>query len=363
MEVLMERRGRMTGAAGPIGVRSIARLAAVAATLAAAAVAAGCGGLAAPDLATGEVAGTVSGATGNARAYVLGAPQIQAAIHDGSFRLQGVPVGTARVVIFDGDARAELVAVEVKPAARSHVARDATAMPLAGRVVPVARPAGGASGTGARFTVEGTELSDVPAGAAGELFPLPPGQFSVQVALRGFKTSARSVTVGEAASIALELDLDLDDTAPLRGCLGAGCWPGLACNADDGRCYECARDADCGGTGICSPDHLCSNRAPGCGQPCDAASPCRSGLTCTGGFCLSLSGCVTWMQSFGSVCLVDDNGLVPTCSASIAQGQCWVPPGATGVAAEVGYCTAPCAKGDDCPTSYDCDATTHLCLR
>ncbi len=35
----------------------------------------------------------------------------------------------------------------------------------------------------------------------------------------------------------------------------------------------------------------------------------------------------------------------------------------TGEAAEVGYCTAPCATSAQCPTSYACDAVAGVCVR
>ncbi|GEJ56425.1 hypothetical protein [Anaeromyxobacter diazotrophicus] len=326
------------------------------------ALAAGCGGLASPDLQTGEVSGTVAGAKAGAYAYVLGAPGLRAAVEDGAFRLERVPVGTAQVVVFDGEARAELVAVEVRPASRSRLARDAAAMPLAARVVPVPRPVGGSAGATARCSVDGTALADVPAVAAGGLFPLPAGQFSLRAALPGFKTSAKLVAVPEAASLPVEVELEIDDAAPLRGCLaGTPCEVGLVC-AGDGRCYECTQDADCGAGGVCSAEHVCANRPLGCGEPCAAGDACRAGLTCSGGTCQAIAGCAAWMQSFGSACRFEP-GYPGTCAQSLAGGRCWVAPGLSGEAAEVGYCTAPCATGAQCPTSYACDATAGVCVR
>ncbi|HEX8910515.1 MAG TPA: hypothetical protein VF805_15025 [Anaeromyxobacteraceae bacterium] len=347
----MAPRGRIERSAGPRGVRTVP-----ASLLLAALVAAGCGGLSSPDLGTGQVDGRLSGAKPGAYAYVLGAPSLKAQVQDGAFRLERVPVGSAQVVVFDGEARAGVVSVEVRPAARALLELSGADMPLAGRVVPVPRPAGGASGAKARMTVEGTEFVDVPADLAGGLFPLPSGGYSVRAALRGFKDWTNQVEVLPAVSLPVEMQLDVDDSALLRGCLGgAPCGPGLVCSRDDGRCYGCITDADCGGA-ACS-DHVCTNQPLGCGGACGA---CGAGLACVASTCQAPAGCAAWLQGFGSECALD-----ATCALALKDGRCFVPPGA--LVAGVGYCTAPCASDADCPTlgttRYTCDAVAQVCVR
>ena len=61
-----------------------------------------CGRLDTPDLAHGAVTGQISGALTGAYAYVLGLPDIYAPVAaDGSFRLDQVPAGEPRIVMFD----------------------------------------------------------------------------------------------------------------------------------------------------------------------------------------------------------------------------------------------------------------------
>jgi hypothetical protein len=279
-------------------------------------VVAACGGLDAPDLSTGEVSGRLANAQPGAYAYVLGAPATKTAVVNGAFRLEGIPVGNAQIVVYDGASKAEALAVEVKAASRVGLARDAADMPLAGSVVPVPRCSGGASTEGAHFSVEGTDLQNVQLEPGQPLYPLPAGEYSLRGAQPGFLVAAKPVKVEAGASVTEEVELSVDDHAERKGCLAAGaCEVGLVCK-DDGRCYELAGPPDCIGQGFCSDQ----------------------------------------LQAFWSECAVGSD----TCQKSaLDQGLCYPTSGL------VGRCTVKCASNADCPTAIGlhCDAVDLVCVK
>lgn len=202
-----------------------------------------CGGLASPDLSTGEVVGTLQHAQPGAYAYALGAPQTKQPVLDGAFRLQGVPAGDQRVLVWDGAARAELVDVHLAPASRARIDRDALDLPLAGGIAPTAQLPPGIAKKALRFSVEGTEFQDADASALpnGALYPLAPGDYQLRAVLPGFKDHPVKVKVNGGAPDAAAVPLDVDGGAPpkSRGCLASPdtlCDPGLHC-AGDGLCH------------------------------------------------------------------------------------------------------------------------------
>lgn len=266
-----------------------------------------CGGIVDPDLTTGEVTGTLTNAQPLAYAYVLGAPATKAAVVNGAFRLQHVPVGNVQVVVYDGVSKAEALQVQVKPASRVALSRDAADMPLAGSIVPVPRCGGGGSGVGVHFTVEGTDIQDVD---AGKLYPLPAGQYSLRGTLAGYVTAVKVVTVEAGADVPEELALDVDDSVKDRGCLASGCDAGLTCQSD-GRCYGC-----------------------------------------------TASGCSQSLQEFWSECVVGST----SCATALGSGGiCYATSGQL-----VGRCTVRCdADPTICPSALGmiCDPTAKVCVK
>lgn len=265
-----------------------------------------CGGIVDPDLTTGEVTGALANAQPGAYAYVLGAPATKAAVVNGAFRLQHAPVGNVQVVIYDGASKAEALEVQVKPASRAALSRDAADMPLAGSIVPVPRCGGGASGTGVHFTVEGTDLQDMDAGKP--LYPLPAGQYSLRGVLPGYVSAAKDVKVEAGAEAPEELELEVDDSLKDRGCLaGSGCDEGLICQSD--------------------------------------------------GRCCTASGCSQSLQEFWSECVV---GSTSCASALGTSGFCYATSGL------VGRCTVGCATDPNiCPSSRGmiCDPAAQVCVK
>jgi len=334
--------------------------------LASALAAAACGRLSVPDLSTGTVEGRLLGAApAGAYVYVRGAPdRIARVAADGSFALERTPVGTQRLILFDGVSRAEISGpVEVRGGMRSRLAdRDAGAMPLAGRIVAAARPSGGALPEGVRFTVEGTIHRDLVAGLLG---PLPAGSWSLTVKMGGFRPRQIPVAVQAGLAADAELLLDIDDGDERRGCLSSSCPSGLHC-ASDGRCYACTRSEECGADDVCDPvTHTCvegtadgdlceSVTAPGqcasgrmapalpysyCSVGCAASPECPAGWSCdlADGLCKVNLTCRDVRATFGSPCLRDD-----TCAAALAGGFC------LRREEDAGFCTAPCAADASC---------------
>ncbi len=332
-----------------------------------------CGGLTTPDLSRGAVSGRISGAAvPGAYAYVYGAPQLQAALAgDGSFEIAGVPVGPASVVLYDGSARAEMVAVEVLGATRTRIDRTAALMPLAGRIVAAARPQGGTIGTGASYTVGGTVLAGMPAQPTAlsvELWPLPGGSFMVWAALPGFLPLATPVTVLAGATVTAEADLNVDPPDPEHGCVNKNCHAPLVCDGSDGWCYECVATSDCTAGRTCEahacvaapatglrqicdpctadadcagPSGLCFSGDPAgpyCSQTCTADANCPAGFACSGNACVAPRGCASLTATFNAPCL--ENG---ACDDSLRGGVC-----AGLVPGPVGYCSAPCLVAADC---------------
>ncbi len=343
---------------------------------------AGCGGIDSPDLGSGQVRGQLTGAAPGAYAYALGAPQTKVLLGpDGSFTLSAVPIGAAQIVLFDGSDRAELLPVEVKPASRSRLDHDASAMPLAGKILVTARCAGGASGEAARFTVDGTDLEDVgdPGGSI-TLSRLPPGSFTVHGSLAGFRSVPATVTVTSGASLEIEIDMDVEEGEAQPGCLSSGCSNGLRCGGD-GKCYQCASDADCG-SGLRCEDHLCASESGGgrgicepvtsasqcesglavtmggttlyCSRACATAQDCPSGYGCQGGACVAPEGCSGLLQDYGQACLKDE-------FCRLVDPRCFRPDEAS-----TGYCTSRCDGDADCPTIgsqiYTCDPHERVCV-
>ena len=124
----------------------------------AALVVASCGQLQNPDVQHGAVTGRIPNAATGAYAYVLGSPALLAAPGtDGSFRIDGVPVGASTIVLFDGSAGAEGVPVTVSGASISHV-DPGRALRAAAAVTAGISPLGGVRPVGLAFSVEGTPL-------------------------------------------------------------------------------------------------------------------------------------------------------------------------------------------------------------
>jgi hypothetical protein len=347
------------------------------------ALGAACGQYQSPDLEHGAVAGRIPGATDGAYAYVLGSPEIFArAQPDGSFSLDNVPAGQPRIVLFDGTAGAELMQVEVSGARRSQLAPERPLRP-AGAVLVAGSPLRGVSSKGLKFSIEGTPLRDVSGeSGAARIFPLPAGAFDVLAVQPGFRDKRLRVEVtgGTSGALEVELDVDEDDDDDAKGCHSCGCEGGLAC-ADDGRCYPCATDSDCGPGGTCTAGRLCSY-APGdghlceactvasdclgaatcvnpsggtltgyCSQTCTTSSACPSGFDCLGGACVAPLGCRTWSASYGGTCASD-----ASCEAALHDGRC------LGKSSEApGYCSAKTQAG--CPAGFTPDSESGYCRR
>jgi len=359
------------------------------------------GGLNTPDLTTGEITGKLTNVAdaSQAHAYVLGHPETLVKVAaDGTYTIPKVPVGDARVVLYDGRDRAGVVdGVRVDPAKRSSLAQDAAGLPLASRVVIVARGGGGVKGNGATITLEDTIFQDRASidGKTVELFPVPRGDWILRGKLKGFKAKDVSVAVAEGVSEPLELEIDdLDDT-PEQGCNSSMCSDGLSCGGD-GRCYACNSDSDCGG--MRCESHMCVSTMMGLRDSCE---PCSSNGDCQGpnGVCLSggsgvsglcasapssgscksgfavgtlngnvvcgppslftgtpvVDACQRLLTAFGASCLSDAN-----CQQDLAGGVCRKPAGAG--ALTPGVCTAACSSNGDCPNTASFDrCNTGLC--
>jgi hypothetical protein len=363
-------------------------------------LAAGCGGLAQPDLGTGQVSGRLTGSfkKGAAFAYAFGAPETKVLVaDDGSYTLSQVPVasngnvraGQAQIVLFDGDARADIVVADVKPASRTQAGdRDASALARARSVLTAARCSGGASPSNTVYSVDGAALKDDAKGDVARLFPLPPGVFKVRAKLSGFKDSVQDVDLTPEADAQIEMELNLDDGDARKGCISNGCSGDLLCG-DDGQCYECTSSdlSKCAagdaceehvcvaseGSGNrhacapCSTDNDCEPRgslqgkcipaASGggsvCSNVCNVANgnaDCPSGFACTGGVCVAPGGCSALLQEFGTACFKNDD------CAPIADANCF-----GGHESTAGYCTSRCVDNSDCPSTYSCQS--GICLQ
>jgi hypothetical protein len=387
-----------------MGARPAAHLVLLAA---AAALLGACGGLDTPDVSTGEVSGRLLNVKRAASTdpdapplkplvYVLGKPELFSEVgDDGSYRIANVPAGPATKLVFydggePGSGRAQVVAVEVRGASRTRVDKG-DEMPLAARVVVLPRAAGGCDTAAAEVTLAESDLRRRRGDRRGrvDLFPVPEGEWDVQGALEGFRPEVVRLAAAAGSETALELDLDEpEDSAERRGCVSAGCSAGLSCDRDDGRCYECANDEDCGAGAECE-DHVCLPHGTSGGLDRDVCQPCASDAQCgvdgvclaaggtTGGLCASaaeggsndqpcdagflpatVSGravcvppgwstdmraaCTAVVTTFGEPCFGD-----AACAAALAGGVCAKPAGAGPTTP--GVCSAPCRKDSDCP--------------
>jgi hypothetical protein len=375
----------------------------------AALLAAGCGSVENPDLATGTVTGRISGASLGAYAYVLGAPAVHAPIAaDGSFRLDRVPKGERKIVLFDGGAGAGAVDVEVEGASIVELP-DPGSLPSACAVLASAMLAG-ARPTGLAFSVDGallraadgTLVVSVP-GPAAVLFPLPAGDWILRAGQPGFVEKAQGAYVVGGSSWPVDVSLDVESASGRRGCVSSGCDYSLACNPGDGHCYECAADADCKTSGAACTDHVCVNPPGGLAmcQACKAVADCGAGPggeapACvlaageTVGYCsydcqtapagypsgygcgnvppgvtgnpskawIAPASCLALYTTYGASCATDD-----ACKVALDGGKCWPLSGTPRSTA--GACSGRCTANADCPAwllGWTCDtAVTHYC--
>jgi hypothetical protein len=364
---------------------------------------AGCGGLSNPDFTTGEVTGRVTGAvqTG-AFAYVLGSPETRVPIAaDGSYTLHGVPVGdgTARIVLYDGGTHADTHDVQVKPAARSYAAdRDVGTLALARTVFVAARCMGGISGAKTTYGVEGAALGGDAIGDTAILYPLPPGKFRIYAALPGLYVDPIDVDVTTDASVQIEFDMDLDEDDDQRGCGSNACLPGLYCDADNGQCYQCVTDDQCGSgqhcinyacttdtwRAVCASCDSASQCSPGssqqaalcipapggaggnvCSHACATSADCPSGYACQstadGMACVppQSASCAALTQAFGKACFTMTSATTPAADcAPLDTPTC---KRSSGGGSTAGYCTSRCSATADCPTGFECDLDDHIC--
>jgi len=358
---------------------------------------AGCGALETPDLSRGDVVGRLAGAAPGASVYPLGAPELKVALGpDGGFRLRGLPAGPARLVLFDGGLRAELVEVAVAGAGVARVERSVAAMPLAGRLVLTVIPEGGAAPVAPRYRLRDTDQAGVAqADGSAVLFPLPAGPWELDTEMDGFQAAADGVAVDAGVTGGVEVRLQVA-TGGLLGCAAIGdqCRNDLRCDAGDGRCYQCRLDRDdCGPGATCDPesrfctgvdgspappvcsacqdDAACGGAAAGayCEKAAGAASGyCSRRGSCPAGFaldeadplaprCLALLGCHEFFEEFGEHCFSDS-----TCDEhdGIAGGYCRGADRERGVA---GYCTAACSQDVDCIVpGFACDPVESACV-
>lgn len=361
-------------------------------------LAAACGELSTPDLGHGEVVGRLSGAAPGAYVYPLGAPERKVAVEDdGRFKLEALPAGPARLVLFDGGLRAEVAEVRVPGSGRAVLDRTAADMPLAGRLAMTLVPDGGVATVAARWQVRGTDQAGVAGSSAGTLlFPLPAGDYELDAAMDGFQASTSGVAVVSGATGGVEVRLQIALSGPL-GCaaVGQACRNDLHCDVADGRCYACRLDHDdCGDGATCDPATRFCTPAPGAavakvcsacaddaacggaavGAYCEKAAGASTGYcsrrgSCPSGFrldetdplaprCLAILGCHTYFEEYGEQCLSDS-----TCDEhdGIAGGFCR---GASLDDGHAGYCTAPCAADADCLLSgFTCHPTERVCVR
>ncbi len=380
----MNARGRYGVSAGHSHVSPIKHF--LGALLAASALA-GCGGIDSPNLGAGQVLGKLTGAKPGAFVYALGHPETKVAVAgDGSYTISDVPVDSRQVVVFDGQQGIDIVDVEVKGASRSRAAdRDAKDLKVASTILAAARPAGGVSPDKAQYQVEGVALRDDAVGAVASLFPIPPGKFKVRAQAAGLRDVPVDVDVAEAATVQVEIGMDVEDGDSRKGCIANGCSGELKCDGDssgkgDGRCYQCTDSAQCG-SGLKCSDHTCvpSNDgqkrsvclpctqslecSPGplaqpgacipaggggsvCSHACTGDAECPSGLACTGNVCVALNGCTAVLQAFGQACIRDDG-----CSTALADAKCAELVRDGNKVTQAGYCSSRCGTDADCPTS------------
>lgn len=218
------------------------------------AVAAGCGRLGNPDLREGRINGRLVDAVAGSYVYAYGAPLFRAEVAAGGEYRLDAPAGTQAIVIVEpppqgmsGLGRAALVKLqgdvggaeeyELEDQYGELAPPDKLKLPLAGAVVATVSEKSGAVCRDPVFVVEGTDRSG-PKNAGTSpvtLSPLPEGNFDLSVQVAGFKRNSIKVSVVAGETTTAPLEVDVDDTAAVKGCEEAGCEGGLACRAD-GRC-------------------------------------------------------------------------------------------------------------------------------
>jgi hypothetical protein len=364
---------------------------------------AGCGALETPDLEHGNVAGRIQGTVAGAYVYPLGAPEKKVLLAaDGRFELAGLPLGDTSLMVFDGrpagTGHAWLDVVAVTGAGRVQLDRDATLMPLAGRVVLAVVPAGGALPSAPRYAVVGTDQAGVAsATGAAVLFPLAAGSYQVGADMDGYKHHDGQLQVTAGATGAAQIVLDIEGGAT-AGCTATGgrCRNELHCDTD-GVCVQCRVGAvyatDCPAPGstcdpatrfctaataapygavcsICTADTDCAGTSGYCEKPAGAApgdhgyctrsdtSACPAGFTAATSptRCIAPLGCAAYFQTFDQSCFDDTLCGV---TSGIDGGVCAAADEDHGSS---GRCTAPCLQDADCIVpGYRCDSTLHVC--
>jgi hypothetical protein len=358
----------------------------------------GCGGLSTPDLAHGNVAGRIVGASPGASVYPLGRPELEVAVGaDGSFELAGLPTGNVTLVLYDGLLRAEQSTVAVAGATRMSIVRygelapvpDDRKMALGALVVATVLPQGGGAPVAVGLSVKQTDRAGTAASNGAIAFPpLPAGTFELTAAMPGYLAAQQPFTVVPGQTLGLELRLAVDPAEPKLGCAASGgqCRNGLKCDASDGLCYQCVVDDDCpnvsGGAACDQATRFCSVSASGTTGAvcsiCTSDSQCNAAGTfgycekpggasaTTPGFCtwsdaapsgpagfqpksdggvarwVPPKGCGAYFEEFGETCF-DDH----TCAEAdgIAGGFCL---GADQKSGQAGTCTAACTADVDC---------------
>jgi hypothetical protein len=404
VEILMNPGGRNDGFEGHPGVSARTHLLRI---LLAASVLAGCGGIDSPDLGKGQVTGRLTGVAPGASAFVyaLGHPETKVPVgSDGTYSIAGVPVDTTQVVVFDGNHGIDVVPVQIKGASRSSAAdRDTRDLKVASEILAAAQPAGGVSPANAQYEVEGVALAQEARGDHATLFPIPPGKFKVRAVADGLRDIPVDVDVAEAATLQVQVGMDVDDSDARKGCIANGCSGDLKCNGDssgkgDGRCYQCTDTTQCAAgskcdnnvcvsesgdlRGVCLPctqDNECGPGPAGaatqggkcvvmpggggsvCRHGCASDLDCPSGLACDPtGKCMAGNGCSAVLQAFGQTCLSNDG-----CSAALADAKCVGLVKNQGSVVTPGYCSSHCLSNADCPVSlgYTCDVGNGWCVR
>ncbi|MBS2031864.1 MAG: hypothetical protein JST54_28465 [Deltaproteobacteria bacterium] len=341
---------------------------------------AGCvGGLNNKPLEQGSVSGQLVGA-GSAQALVFISGHHELATTsaaDGSFTIANVPLGPFQLVA-SASASAGQGGGTMAAGGANVGALNLSAAP--GFVINVRRAFANASG--AQVSIVGTPLSGVTGDdGVARLGALPVGCYELQVVLASGETDAHS-SCSESSEAEHDDHFDFDsdggegDTDGGWDCrTGAGCNNGLHCDPNDGQCYACVQDQDCGGPGSVCHEHQCVAQVQGCatcagdfdcgpggrcvsafssmicefacqqdadcGQPC--GHPSDYGFRCTGGLCVPQDSEITSCEGGGGLggqCQQDADCTM----AGLVHGSCID-----------GICTVGCASPLDCPVGWECE--------